>query len=31
MMPILPAKHTKNDIQPVKFGEDGKLIPLETK
>ena len=25
------AKHTKNDIQPVKFGEDGKLIPLETK
>ena len=25
------AKHTRNDIQPVKFGEDGKLIPLETK
>ncbi len=25
------AKHTRNQIQPVKFGEDGKLAPVETK
>ena len=25
------AKHTRNQIQPVKFGEDGKLVPVETK
>ena len=25
------AKHTRNQIQPVTFGEDGKLVPVETK
>lgn len=25
------AKHTRNQIQPVAFGEDGKLTPIETK
>ena len=25
------AKHTRNQIQPVAFGEDGKLVPVETK
>ena len=25
------AKHTKNDIQPVKFGEDGRLVPVDGK
>ena len=25
------AKHPRNQIQPVKFGEDGKLVPVETK
>ena len=25
------AKHTRNQIQSVAFGPDGKLIPVETK